>query len=131
MKSVVNAEQPATLAKIGRGNKMKILEAVENESGWSAADRAAGATREGDTYQPERYLKIANADRSVWARISEEEQWECLCVMPPMYCPSGFQVCEAMCSAADGELYLTILNTENGPIASYQTKKAAQKGFKF
>jgi hypothetical protein len=109
--------------------KITILEAVKNESAWVAADRAAGAPREGDTYNPNHYWKLANADRSVWARISEDEQWEALCVMPPMYCKNGFQVSEAVCSCAEGELFLTILNTNNGPIVSYQTRKAAKRGF--
>jgi hypothetical protein len=111
--------------------KITILEAVKNEGAWVAADRAAGTPREGNTYNPNHYWKLANANRSVWARVSEETQDEALYIMPPMYCKSGFQVSEAVCSCAEGELFLTILNTNDGPIASYQTKKAAKKGFKF
>ena len=114
-----------------KGVKMKILEAVENESAWSAADRAADAVRVGDTYSPERYQKIATADRSVWAKISKEQYWETIEMMPPMFCKQGFQVTEAMCSAAEGELFLTIIGPPSAAMASYQTKKAAQKGFSY
>ena len=103
---------------------MQILESIEGERAWAAADRAAGAGRESDTYDPEHYDQIRRADRTVWARISEEEYWDALNVLPPMYCRGGFQVCEAMCSADDGELYLTIIGEPKSARASYQTRAA-------
>lgn len=108
--------------------EITILDAVEGERSWQAADRAAGAPSEGDTYDPEHYRRIARADRSVWARISYVEYWEALEVLPPAYCPGGFQVIEAVCTTDDGlsELYLTILGSPERAIASYQTAKDAQ-----
>ena len=115
----VSCEEAIEAQKAGEGNQL-ILPAIDGERAWDAADRAAGAIPYRQGGNPEHFEKIAQANRSIWARITSEAYWEALGVVPPIYIRGGFHVGECVCAGPDGDLYLTILGSEDDAMASYQ-----------